>query len=55
MWEKVLCMMVLYIEMLLVYLLKLIKFDTCHQDHCFLSIMDFIARNCYTFVMSTGL
>jgi len=35
MWEKVLCMMVLCIEMLLVYLLKLIKFDTYHHDHLF--------------------
>jgi len=48
-------MMVLCIEMLLVYLLKLIKFDTCYHDHCFLSIMDFIALNCNTFVMSTRL
>lgn len=35
MWGKVLCMMVLCIEMLLVYLLKLIKFDTYHHDHFF--------------------
>jgi hypothetical protein len=37
--------MVLCIEMLLVYLFKVIKFDTCHCDHCFLNIMDFIALN----------
>jgi hypothetical protein len=42
-------MMVLCIEILLVYLLKLIKFDTCHHDHCFLSIMEFMALNCNTF------
>jgi hypothetical protein len=47
--------MVLCIKMLLVYVLKLIKFDACHHDHYFVSIMDFIALNCYTLVMSTGL